>query len=137
MRDTVNILFRAAEDGSPRSSERLRRKRVEVLEHNEKAAVELEINIDIPIGEVIEYVKKRRTDFLTFHYVPMVAVSGKIPDHANDFVDKLNEAKPSFKVSLEYKSPNNLKYCRIKEIKIVKEQIDDIVIEIIEINKNL
>tara|TARA_B100000214_G_scaffold285116_1_gene214629 strand:+ start:471 stop:1028 length:558 start_codon:yes stop_codon:yes gene_type:complete len=148
MRDTVNFLFRALgqnndDDGIPRSGgeRRERKRKADVLEHNEKSPVRIRFRINIDVGDVQTYVysKNRRQNpgFLVFNYVPhTIVVLGNTTDNDHEFIEKFEESKPSFDVSLDTTSINNhrniesVSTCRIQEINIKNKTIYDIVVEL-------
>lgn len=143
MRDKLNNLFRAAhEDNNPRSGEgnRSRKRPSDVLEHNLKDPIVINFRIVTDVGLVQDYVriakKGENPSPLVFNYVSnSINVEGPLTEYTEDFVSKFNEANPSFKVilgnfnsSINHRNPENMSICRINEIKIINNSIDDLVV---------
>ena len=73
---------------------------------------------------------------LEFNYVAnSINVEGPSTDYTEEFVSKFSNAKPKFKVILgnldsivNHRNPENMSICRITEIKIMNDSIDDLVL---------
>lgn len=143
MRDKLNNLFRAAHEYSdPLSEEGNRNKKrpADVLEHNLKDPIMISFRIITDVGLVQDYVrmakKKENPSPLDFNYIPeSINVEGPSTEYTEEFVTKFNAASPRFKVILDnydsivnYRNPESISICRIHEIRIINDSIDDLVI---------
>jgi len=151
MRDTVYNFFRAVPgdgpgDGILRSGgNRQRKRKADVISHNDKTPVSIQFKINIFVGDVQEYVyennRGKKPNFLVFKYVPRsIIVNGNTTPDVHEFIEAFEESNPSFKVSLDtsriktHKSVENMTFCRINEITIMNKKVNNILIQISDTN---